>query len=73
MRGRKWKPGRALTPMEAFGQILQGRPVYFRHKWTHNGWARSWQINMVTANAGAGHIFEAIETDGADDECDSAN
>lgn len=59
MTRRKWEQGRKLTPLEAFSEIAAGRPVYFRNKWTHNGWARSWQIAMVIGSAGRGFIFEA--------------
>lgn len=59
MSKRKWKQGRKLTPLEAVSEIIAGRPVYFRNKWTHNGWARGWQISMLIGSANAGVIFEA--------------
>lgn len=59
MRHRKWEKGRRLTPLEAFAEIVAGRPVYFRDKWTDNGWARGWQTAMVIASANSGVIFEA--------------
>lgn len=58
---RKWDRGPALTPCEAFREIEQGRPVYFNHKWTHPGWARGWQINMLIASALAGRIYQAVK------------
>lgn len=63
---RKWERGPALTPGEAFGEIEQGRPVYFNHKWTHHGWARSWQINMLIASARAGRIYKAVKIEGVE-------
>lgn len=62
MTKRKWEPGRKLTPIEAMAEICAGRPVYFRHKWTHNGWARGWQISMLIGSANSGVIYEAIQT-----------
>lgn len=60
MSKRKWQQGRKLTVLEAFAEIAAGRPVYFRNKWTHNGWARGWQIAMLIGSASRGFIFEAI-------------
>lgn len=68
MPARKWTRGRAYSPVEAFVAIEARLPVFFNHKWTHNAWARSWQVNMVIASARAGRIFEAISTDGDDSE-----
>lgn len=59
MSKRKWQRGRPLTPLEALAEICAGRPVYFNEKWTHPGWARGWQIQMVIGSASRGHIFEA--------------
>jgi hypothetical protein len=59
MTKRMWEPGRTLSPLEAWAEIERGNPVYFRSKWTHNGWARSWQINMLIGSAKRGFIFEA--------------
>jgi hypothetical protein len=59
MTKRAWEPGRKLTPVEALTEIALGRPVFFRSKWTHNGWARGWQIAMVIGSANSGVIFEA--------------
>lgn len=59
MSRRKWERGRVLSPLEALIQIEQGLPVYHCHKWTHNGWARGWQINMLINSARRGFIFEA--------------
>lgn len=59
MTKRQWERGRPLTADEAFAAICLRHPVYFNHKWTHNGWARSWQINMLIGSAQAGRIFEA--------------
>lgn len=73
MSRRKWTRGRAYSPVEAFAAIRARRPVYLNHKWTHNAWARSWQVNMLIANAQAGRIFEAMKTDGEDSERDHAN
>lgn len=67
MRSRKWTKGRKLSPLEAFAEIVAGRPVYFRDKWTHNGWARGWQIAMVIGSANSGVIFEAKRNQGIDE------
>ncbi|MGB3813995.1 MAG: hypothetical protein WA950_12290 [Shinella sp.] len=67
MRTRKWTKGRKLSPIEALAEIAAGRPVYFRDKWTHNGWARGWQIAMVIGSANSGVIFEAIRIQGIDE------
>lgn len=56
-----WERGRALSPVEAFTAIERGDPVYFRHKWTHHGWARGWQVSMLIGAARGGHIYEAIK------------
>lgn len=66
MTKRKWQQGRKLTPLEAMSEICAGRPVYFRNKWTHNGWARGWQIAMLIGSANRGFIFEAIPNQGND-------
>lgn len=68
MSKRKWERGPPLSPAEALLQIAEGRPVYFRHKWTHNGWARGWQIAMVIGSAGRGVIYEANEIKETADE-----
>lgn len=68
MTKRKWEPGRKLTRLEALAEIAAGRPVYFRHKWTHNGWARGWQIAILIGSADAGVIFEAKPIQGKDNE-----
>jgi hypothetical protein len=59
MTKRTWEPGRKLSPVEALTEIALGHPVFYRHKWTHNGWARGWQIAMVIGSANGGFIFEA--------------
>lgn len=66
---RKWEPGRKLSALGALIAIEGGEPVYFRNKWTHNGWARGWQIAMVIGAANGGHIFEAkrIQEDNTDE------
>lgn len=58
---RQWQKGPCLTPLEALAEICEGRPVYWNDRWTHNGWARSWQIAMVMGDAGRGAISKAIK------------
>lgn len=73
MARKKWTRGRSYSPVEALAAIDARLPVYFNHKWTHNAWARSWQVNLLIASARAGRIFEAIPIDGDDSERDRAD
>lgn len=62
----KWQRGRRLDARDALIQIAAGLHVYWGLKWTHNAWAKGWQIRMVAEAANRGTIFEATRIE--DDE-----
>lgn len=61
MSKRKFYPGDLITSVAQLVSLLeQGRHVYFRHKFTHCGWARSWQLWSVLFWVKKGYLREAV-------------
>lgn len=64
MKPHKFKPGRKIRSVARFAAMIEaGRWIYFRHKPTHPGWARSWQFGAVQSFIRAGYLREAIPTE----------
>jgi hypothetical protein len=66
MAARKWKMGKQLDLHETVDALADRKPIYYRGKWTHAGWAGAWQFNMIIGGVMRGLIREAIKIEEQD-------
>ncbi len=63
-RAHKFTPGRKITSIQGFLDTLDHRGwIYYSHKPTHQGWARSWRLRTILIALERGWLREAIPTE----------
>ena len=55
----KYLKGEPLTPLGVVQEIMDGRPIFERHKLQTPGWCLSWQLNYVIGLARRSEAFAA--------------